>query len=347
MSQLSTDQMLDLLQSTQEKFDKPNFTDISQDLQYYEVMSRIFPQEKQQQSSGTKASRRVQVSYAGGVRHVGYYEVDSVNQADHLKDLTVPMSHTTGSHSYDIKEDAMNQGPEEIVDLMAVRRNAVLVNYAEFMETDFWGKPNDIGDDKVPFGMEYWCVQNETEGFNGGAPVGFPAGAGGLLHDHWKNYTGEYATIDKTSDTGLIKMMRRAARKTKFISPHQVKGKNPDVVANAYRIYVNEDTISQFEDLGEAQNENLGRDLASMDGEMTFHKNPIVYVPKLDAETNNPVYMLNFRVIYPIVMKGRNMRESKPEKSPTQHDVIVVFIDLSWNVVCENRRALTVFTQAA
>ena len=42
--------------------------------------------------------------------------------------------------------------------------------------------------------------------------------------------------------------------------------------------YVNEDTMSSLEDLGEAQNENLGRDIASMDGQIIFRRVPIIWV---------------------------------------------------------------------
>lgn len=113
-----------------------------------------------------------------------------------------------------------------------------------------------------------------------------------------------------------------------------------------YRIYVNEATISSMEDIGEAQNENLGRDLASMDETMTFRKHPIIFTAKLDADSTNPVYMLDFSQIYPVVLAGDVFRETGPNQAPNQHNVRNVFIDLSWNLVCYDRRRQAVLNTA-
>ena len=98
--------------------------------------------------------------------------------------------------------------------------------------------------------------------------------------------------------------------------------------------------MSGIEDLGEAQNENLGKDIASMDGVMVFKRNPVIYVPKLDDNTDqtDPVYMLNMSTFYPVCLKGDYLRETEPEKAPNQHNVFVIHVDLTWNVLCDDRR---------
>jgi len=105
------------------------------------------------------------------------------------------------------------------------------------------------------------------------------------------------------------------------------------------RLYVNETTISDIEDVGEAQNENLGRDVASMDDKIVFKKHPIEYIEYLDGDTTNPVYMLDKNTITPFVLKGDYLRESDAARSPKQHNVFEVHVDLSINFVCTNRRA--------
>src|SRR5690606_3042281 len=108
-------------------------------------------------------------------------------------------------------------------------------------------KPADSDDKLAPFGIPYWVVKDSTAGFNGGNPSGFSSGAGGLdssRHTRWANYTDSYTNVTKAD---LIKKMRTAYRKIRFKSPMNV----PDYRrgrGDQYRIYVNEETISDFED---------------------------------------------------------------------------------------------------
>ena len=104
--------------------------------------------------------------------------------------------------------------------------------------------------------------------------------------------------------------------------------------------------MSNMEDIGEASNENLGRDLASMDGTMTFRNHPVIWVPELDGQTNAPVYMVDHSTFYPVVLKGDFLRESKSTQAPSQHNVYQYFVDLTYNYLCVDRRRNAVFTTA-
>ena len=101
---------------------------------------------------------------------------------------------------------------------------------------------------------------------------------------------------------------------------------------------MNAATISSMEDLGEAQNENLGRDLARYDDEITFRRHPLRYTRKLDADTSNPIYMIDKATFVPIVLKGDYLRTSDTHKAPLQHNTFVAEIDLTINTICVNRR---------
>ena len=153
--------------------------------------------------------------------------------------------------------------------------------------------------------------------------------------------------------------MRTALRKTNFRSP-VTKEDMSTKRGNDRRYYTDEVTCSAFETLGEASNENLGRDLApytagsghggvqEVDGTLTFKKNPIIWVPQLDDATvftaaTNPVYQIDHGVFYPYVLKGDYLREDGPHKAPNQHNYWRTFIDLSYNFCCVNRRRNAVF----
>ncbi|MBN2129139.1 MAG: hypothetical protein JW741_06565, partial [Sedimentisphaerales bacterium] len=196
-------------------------------------------------------------------------------------------------------------------------------------------------DTKSPNGVPYYVVKNATTGFNGGNPSGFSdcVGIDASTEEKWRNYTDTYSQVTKDD---LVASMRKAHRLTGFKSPVSIpdfrRGKG-----NRYRVYMNEATINSWELLAEAQNDQLGRDLAPMDGVTAFKRHPVIYVAQLDDDTSNPVYMLDHNTFYPVVLKGDYLRETEPiSGGVTQHNSFVVYLDLTFNLLCLDRRRNTV-----
>lgn len=341
---LTDSEIIDLGRGTLKNLGKLKFNQIATRLQNYEVMGRIMKKDRVQFDSGNGIQRNVVVDHSGAAKNVGLYEEDTVDVVDVLAQADIPWRHTTTHYAWERREMLVNRGESKIVDLMKIRRFAGMLSLAERMEADFWSKPASSSDKIMPYGVKYWVVANATEGHNGGDPSGFTAGAGNLdttTYPRWKNYTGTYVNVSKDD---LIKMMRTGYRRIKFKSPIDV----PDYRSgngSRFRIYCNETTFDAFGVLGEAQNENLGRDVAEYDGNMTFKRNQIVWVPALDSDTTDPVYMLDWETFYPVILKGDYLRETDPEKADGKHNVFVVFVDLTWNVMCDNRRCNAVFTK--
>ncbi len=75
-----------------------------------------------------------------------------------------------------------------------------------------------------------------------------------------------------------------------------------------------------------------------MDGTITFRKNPIIWVPKLDERSDDPVYMLDHSTFYPVILRGDYLRESDAIRAPNQHNIYQVFTDLTYNYLCVDRR---------
>jgi hypothetical protein len=80
---------------------------------------------------------------------------------------------------------------------------------------------------------------------------------------------------------------------------------------------------------------------------LTFRRNPIIWVPKLDesgltGQPTAPIYMLNFAWFYPVFLQGDYMRESEPAPAPHQHNTWQIHVDLTWNVLCTDRRSQAV-----
>jgi hypothetical protein len=313
------------------------FQNIAQSLQHYEVFSKWFKKDKVMFDSGIGIQRTLLNKLGTAAAHVGLMDPIQVNITDVLDQLQIPWRHARTHWGLIYQTDIlMNSGKSQIVDTVKARRASALINLVEELEDRGWAAPSSSSDKTLPYGLPYWVVTNATTGFNGGAASGHTLVAGVSLTDSptFKNYTFQYTNVTKAD---LIKKLRTAHRKIRFVSPININDYRGSIGEN-YRLYVNEATLASIEDLGEAQNENLGRDIASMDGVITFRRNPIIWVPKLDADTTNPVYMIDHSTFYPVCLKGDYLRESEAIQAPNQPNVYTVVTHLTYNYLCVDRR---------
>lgn len=348
MPTLKAEDIPDLVYGTLEKYGKPKFSQIAQKLTEYEVMPRWFKKDKVVVDSGYGIRESLMTKLSGSWRHVGLFERDSVNVVDLMSQINLRWAHGTANYAFEYREVLMNSGAQQIYKLLNPRRGACMLDVAQGLEDDAFTLPA-VGDKKSPYGVPYWIVSSETQGFNGKRPSGYTT-VGGIDPDSvegWRNWTDAYVSRVKAD---VIRRMRKAKRNTKWKSPVNVKdARDPNV--NRYSVYCNENVISDLEELGENQNENLGRDLGAGTSNITFKGHPIIYLPVLDSRTDDPIYMLNHDTFYPVVLKGDWLRESKPKAldgSPDgQHNTFVTHIDCSYNYLCIDRRRNAVIVKKA
>ena len=366
MATVTPQEVADLVSQVLPYLDRMSWEQVAQDLQDYEMMSRWLKDDKILFGDGIAVRRNLLTQLSGAASHTGITDTDDVDIPDLMDDITVPWRHAVTKWAYHYQTDIlMNRGQSQINDTVKPRRHAAMIDLAQELEQKAWQVPNTT--DKLnPYGVPYWIVYNATTGFNGGYPTGPDAVAhtsiGGLSlteSPKFKNYTANYASVSKSD---LIPKMRTAIRKTNFKSP-VTQGDLSTPRGTDRRYYCDEATCSAFEDLGEAQNENLGRNLATFeagghgsgrggvretDGVLTFKKHPIVYVPQLDDTTvftaaTSPVYQIDHGVFYVYCLKGDYLRETGPTVAPNQHNMYRVFVDLTYNILCANRRRCAVF----
>ena len=359
----------DLIASILPDLDRMNFEQIAQNLQDYEVMSHWLKKDKIVFDDGIGIRKNLLAQLSNSASHTGMTDIDDVDIPDLMDDIQIPWRHAQTKWGYHYQTDIlMNRGKSRINDTVKPRRIAAMIELAEELEAKAWQVPNTT--DKLnPFGLPYWIVYNATTGFTGGYPTGPDAVAhtsiAGLNLTEtpkFKNYSAQYSAVSKTD---LLPKMRTALRKTNFKSPVTTEDMSTPRGKDR-RYYTDEVTCSELENVGEAQNENLGRDLAPMeagmassrgkggvtevDGTLTFKKNPIIYVPQLDdtavyTAATNPIYQIDHAVFYPVCLKGDFLRETGPERNPQQHNMWRTFIDLTYNFICVNRRRCAVFAK--
>jgi hypothetical protein len=244
-----------------------------------------------------------------------------------------------------------NRGEAKLNDIILPRRRAMWLRVAKTLESAFFSIP-DSTNKLIPWGLQYWIVKNTTEGFNGGYPTGFTSIANLTFEDapNFKNYTNQYTAITKGD---LITKMRKAHRATNWKSPRTDKGVTGDAQPNRRLILTNEDVLEAMENIGEAQNENLGRDMAPMtagqnapwpgmmktgEGDITFKKNPIIHARKLDDDTSDPLYGMDMSTFNAMTKAGDNMDLGAFKEHPTQGRAYTAKLYHSAQFICDNRR---------
>ncbi len=330
-------QISDLVVGTLRELGRMRFQQIAQTLQDYEVFPVWFKKDRVQFDSGIGIQRTLMNRLSGAAAHVGLLDQDDVNITDVLTQLQIPWVHARTSWGFIRQETLMNRGEALIVNIIKPRRAAAMIDLVEELETKGWSSPSSSSDTLNPFGIPYWVVKNSATGFSGGTPSGWSTVGGVNVTNtpSFQNYTTQYTNVTKPD---LIKKLRTMHRKVGFKSPVDIddyrSGKG-----ERYRCYTTESVFASIEDIGESQNENLGRDIASMDGfSMAFRGHPIRWIPQLDADTKNPFYLIDHSTFYPVCLKGDYLRESDPDKAPFQHNAFQVFVDLTYNYLCIDRR---------
>tara|TARA_Y100000004_G_scaffold164609_2_gene194872 strand:+ start:6550 stop:7617 length:1068 start_codon:yes stop_codon:yes gene_type:complete len=349
MATLQADDIVDLITITQRDLGKLRWTDLSYDLQEYIALPSILQKEKVTYGSGFGMQWNVMTGTSGATKDVGLYEVDSVNVADVMTTANVPWRHMTTNYAIERREIAMNTGAAQIVDLVKIRRHDAMVDLAKHLETRWWSKPDTSSDTLKIFGVPYWITWTDNSsaspngGFDGGNPDGFSAGAGGIDSNSvssWKNWCAKYTNV---SSTDLIRKWRKAATFTKFMAPQP----SPSYGTGArYGYYTNYDVIGPLEEVLESQNDNLGNDIASKDGQLLFRQVPVTWCPFLEDRAGDPIYGINWGQFKPAFLSGEYLREEGPTKASNQHTVFQTHVDLTMNVMCTDRRANFVLATA-
>jgi hypothetical protein len=339
---LAYNQIDDAVLLTQNKLiERGAFVDMQTDLTDHVAVREMWDARKKAFDGGIDWEFECQMDHNHSARTVGLYETDGSSVADSMKMGKVGVRHVNAHYIYDQREPAFQRGGHAIVDLVTTRNIGMRVSLYELLEEILWGKPVDSSDTKTPYGIAFWILKGATEGWNTTNPAGFSDGRAGIdttAFPRWANWTGKYTSVTKED---LVRMMRRGHRKTQFRSP--VSHAVPTLGAKGNGIYTNDSVIGILEEILENGNMDLGNELASKDGRVMFKGTPLTYAPKLDGDTTNPIYMLDWKTLGIGTMPGWENNLSAPYMVPGKHLVRRVDLDMSLNMICTDLRKQAVF----
>lgn len=345
----------DLLMATLGHYEKDRFQ-LTLDHQTYEVLNQWFKKGKTLYDGGDRAEFYIQLKDSNNASHTRLYDTDNVNVAQVMTQGTQNWTHAKTAWAFDVRELAMNKGNRtRIYNMLRSRVAAAYKDLADLLEESAWKTPTSATDDLNPCGIFGWLTQGtnaQTGDFDGYNPNYWTTSdsdfyAGGInctssVSTKWANY---YADHDDALDHSLLKLMSRAIRKTGFQTPI-VAGKalDPESGYSNFRIYTNDEVLSELEDLAIKSDDRVGADLGKYSGAVTYKNIPLRYVDILDtAKTyvygGNPIVGVNHNHFYPIVLSDNNFRITRPTPRSGSHNVLEGFVDVTYAYVCDNRRA--------
>lgn len=342
---LTATSVADLLVTSLTKFKKLKFTDLMSAYQNTIALKRIFKKNKATIEDGPNVQFQAMIDYnRAAARHVTANYTTAPNIPNVMTYGRMEWRFTHWEWAVERRLIQMNAGNSKIVDLAQTQRIAALGGAVLLFERTLWRCPNATTEaDTDPVGLPYFIVKSATaasdannDGFNGGNPSGYTAGAAGIsstAYPYWRNYTDAYTDVSKPD---LIRKLRRCFFKIDFMP--LVDGTPVYEVGHDYGIYTTYDVSRQFEELLEAQNENLGNDVASKDGLAMIRRTSITPVKQLDADTTGPVYVVDWQSIGAMGLKNEWMNEQHFASNPNQPTISMTVTDCAWNMFCTNRR---------
>lgn len=358
MAGITISQAIDLGKATLEQFNQDKL-EVALKHQCYEVLNQWFAKDKVQTDGGDRVTRYISLRDTGNAQHVRMYDTDTPNVSNVDEVIKVEWTHAQVSFSYSVKEIAMNMGNRvRIYSLLKQRRTNAFREFADLLEEVAWRTPTSSSDDLNPFGIPGWLVQPDTDPAEGAGDFT------GYLGDYWASSETAMTTVGNIAcsatsnprwanyyedhggklDSTLLKRMRRSFRKTKFQSPMFAKQAiEPNSGFSNFRLYTNSAVLDELEEIALKSDDRVGADLGKYAGSTIFKGIPFVYVDVLDTAKQyvygaNPIYGVNHNHFYPVVLDGEYFRVNDPMSKVGQHNVLTVYIDLSYAYICDNRR---------
>lgn len=353
MPGISNSDLVDLQATTLENLPNMEFeTALSQ--QEFQAINQWFQKDKIQEESGTQISRRIMLDNSGNARHVRLYQKSSINVGNALKTLNAPWVQVEGQYAIERREALRNRKPAMYIKLLEQRRLDAMLGMADLLETRAWKTPETTDDDLNPRGLSYYLSKllpaagsgydsaiDIAGGFSGRriiygdgtAVLTSKSALSPTTYSKWRNYVDEITAMDGNT----VKKLAKAFYSTKFTAPITVTDLKSGP-ASKFRIYGTLNDIVEYDDLARKANDNLGADLAKFHGVTAFNRVPFLWSPNLDPDPDLPIYGVNHSKFFPIVQSGDWMRENEPMIDPELHNVIVTFVDGSYQYFCTNVR---------
>jgi len=344
---MTIDQFADVVELTSRKYIRSNYVNLLTDKQDHPAAKELI-KKSMMSREGTNAQAegiywKARMRTAASYRHIAATTPDQVNITQDYVGMSAPWRKVEVKYAFLEDEIDFNMGEEQIVDLVKEREKGIDFDFIEGIDADYWTPPSAT--DALAFrSLPYWCPKTgatTTGGFDGTVLSGF-SDKGGLSPTTWprlKNYCFLYTDVTLGD---LISKLRDMFDLTYFKPPIPGVADLGKPSGPAKALYTTLSVRKQFADVADSRNDNLGPDVATMDGKVTFRGAEMVWVPELDRDTTNPIYQIDFSTFRMIPKPGWWQVKQIIKPWPGQRNQIAVFKTSYLAFLCFSPRTLGV-----
>lgn len=334
MASLNIEQFGDLVELTLNEYIKTDYVALLTDLTDHPAAKALLNKARFAIKSGIQLEFKLDMGAESSYEHITATTPDSAELTDSFVSASVPWRKVKTSYAYLEEEMDFNMSPNQLVDVVKARERRCDADWIEGIESDWWTF-HSVSDTNAFRSLPYWIHKNASTGFNGGIPSGYSdvAGLSPTTYPRWNNYTAQYTTFSLDDAVNKIRTM---GMKTGF---KPIISNLPKLGMNSRRAFYTNLTVHQTAaDLADARNDSMGTDLAKHDGQVTIHRIPLEYVPKLDDDTTDPIYQIDWNSIKMMAKTDWFQRRTVQKPHPGQRNMVSVHKDSYLNFVCFNRR---------
>ncbi len=320
----------------------------------FELMNRLFKEKKVQILGGTQIERFVNIRENGSAQFVLPTQTYEPGMVATMENISVPWKQAHADWTIARFEVQSSRGPEEWASLVKSRRMTGQMDLSLLIETALW-ETYDSTSATSPFGIPYWVGpfesgQTAAGAFQSTGPYdngtsAYLTSVGGLSTStaaRWKGWTANWGNATGKWTATSRKRCGRMFRNLQFESP-MLTTDLAKARFEALRLYTNQTVLEELEEAAIQQNDQVGGDLGRYQGRTLYRSLPINWQSQLDtADANargaNPFYMINFAYLYPVVRDGDFFRTQTFPAPQYQPDVVTSHIDISYNILSDNRQ---------
>lgn len=287
-----------------------------------------------------------------------FFSPESINRQDLGDQASVTWSVMKTHYAVDRREPGWGDGasPAQIYNYLNLQVSNMYQKYHDELERLYWtlpASPNDGSAGNVsPWGIPYHIRQSATAavGPNGTSATG---------------YVGSWAGLDRTTEpklanyTAVASSMSHADfvdKGAEMLAKMSWKPPRPDADAMTFtprfEIVSGYAALKAYQDLCKASNDNIGSDMARYrnSGSAMFHGHPWIWSDALTSSTlpdgtanaaydsNGPCYFIDHSSFQLFGAQGWYNRLNDPIELDSPHNVVVVWMDSIWNLMCLNPR---------
>jgi hypothetical protein len=288
----------------------------------------------------------------GNARHSGHWANDVTVKKNINKKFTLDWVHADNSMAWNLIEMDINQSPARIYNAWEQQYNACIRDLVEHIFPILFTGQTSSSDADRPMGICSWLTigtDNSTGGwtgysghYNDGSTPGTTFNRAGIASSASSNsrWASWYADHSGDLDDSLLTILDGATMDLNFEAPLVPEGLPMDKCV--FTINTTKNVRQKLNLFYAKSDDNMGYHPNSHFNTPTFNGIPLVHCPPLDTANTSvygtdPLIGINHKLLYPVVLKGWNFKISK-HPSSNKHNVITLFMDLEYQIWCENPR---------